>query len=273
MPCRKTDLMGQRLILLLANTLQRHDKDVITYSCLSANAHIHATNLKMSLRGSSFHVNTPWGSRAIESSIIGDFNISNLLAVLGGLVCSGESFDRACEAIGGLKHPEGRLQRVGQECDRFVYVDYAHTPDALRRVLGSLRSLIRADARVITVFGAGGDRDKDKRSRMGDAVLEFSDVAIVTTDNPRDETPEEICDQIICGRQDQFVVELDRRAAISRAINLSNEADVVLIAGKGHETYQEVFGNEIPHSDHLVAQECLNELWRGPNTSEDSLRV
>jgi UDP-N-acetylmuramyl tripeptide synthase len=154
-----------------------------------------------------------------------------------------------------------------------VYVDYAHTPDALRRVLGSLRSLIRADARVITVFGAGGDRDKDKRSRMGDAVLEFSDVAIVTTDNPRDETPEEICDQIICGRQDQFVVELDRRAAISRAINLSNEADVVLIAGKGHETYQEVFGNKIPHNDYLVAQECLNELWRGPNTSEDSLRV
>ena len=260
--------------MLLANTLRRHDKDVITYSCLSANAHIHATNLKMSLQGSSFHVNTPWGSRAVESSIIGDFNISNLLAVLGGLVCAGESFDRACEAIGQLKHPEGRLQRVGgQECDRFVYVDYAHTPDALRRVLGTLRSLIRADARVITVFGAGGDRDKDKRARMGDAVLEFSDVAIVTTDNPRDEVPEDICDQIICGKAGQFVVELNRRTAISRAIGLSNEADVVLIAGKGHETYQEVFGNKIPFSDHLVAQECLSELWCGTNTSKDSLRV
>ena len=259
--------------MLLANTLRRHDKDVITYSCLSASANIHATNLKMSLQGSSFQVATPWGSRAIESSVIGDFNISNLLAVLGGLICSGESFDSACEAIGGLKHPEGRLQRVGRECDRFVYVDYAHTPDALRRVLGTLRSLAPPDARVITVFGAGGDRDKDKRARMGDAVLEFSDLAIVTTDNPRDETPEEISDQIICGRESQFIVELNRRTAINRAINLSNETDIVLIAGKGHEIYQEVCGNKIPFNDCLVAQECLKELWHGPNKSEDSLRV
>ncbi|MDA0236933.1 MAG: UDP-N-acetylmuramoyl-L-alanyl-D-glutamate--2,6-diaminopimelate ligase [Proteobacteria bacterium] len=259
--------------MLLANTLRRHDKGVVTYSCLSAKADIHATNLKMSLQGSSFYVETLWGSRAIESSIIGAFNISNLLAVLGALVCSGESFDRVCDAIGGLKHPEGRLQRVGQGCDRFVYVDYAHTPDALRRVLSTLRALIRADARVITVFGAGGDRDKDKRPGMGDAVLEFSDIAILTTDNPRDETPEEICDQIICGREGQFIVELDRRVAISRAIELSNEVDVVLIAGKGHETFQEISGNKIPFSDHLVAEECLNTLWPRPNTLQDSLSV
>ena len=126
---------------------------------------------------------------------------------------------------------------------------------------------------MITVFGAGGDRDKDKRARMGDAVLEFSDLAIVTTDNPRDETPEEISDQIICGRESQFIVELNRRTAINRAINLSNETDIVLIAGKGHEIYQEVCGNKIPFNDYLVAQECLKELWHGSNKSEGSLRV
>jgi UDP-N-acetylmuramoyl-L-alanyl-D-glutamate--2,6-diaminopimelate ligase len=129
-------------------------------------------------------VSTRWGFGKIKSQIVGEFNVSNMLAVLGGLLCSGVDFPKACDAVSALTPPEGRLQRVGEKYNRHIYVDYAHTPDALSRLLGTLRSLLKSSGRVITVFGAGGDRDKGKRKLMGQAVLEFSDVTIVTSDNP-----------------------------------------------------------------------------------------
>jgi UDP-N-acetylmuramoyl-L-alanyl-D-glutamate--2,6-diaminopimelate ligase len=241
----------------LAASLKRQDKHVVTYSTVNEHADIFASQMSLSNNGSLFKVSSRWGLGEIKSQIVGEFNVRNMLAVLGGLLCSGVDFAKACNAVGALRPPEGRLQRVGEKYNRHVYVDYAHTPDALSRLLGTLRSLLKPRGRVITVFGAGGDRDKDKRKLMGQAVLEFSDVTIVTTDNPRNEEPDSIIEQIICGKEDQFIVDPDRRSAICRAIDLSKKDDIVCIAGKGHEKYQDVAGERLPFDDVSVAEEYL----------------
>lgn len=257
----------------LALSLRRQDKHVVTYSTVNKSADIFASQLSLSSSGSIFNVSTPWGSREIKSQIIGEFNVSNMLAVLGGVLCSGADFSKACDAAGALRHPEGRLQRVGEKYNRQVYIDYAHTPDALSRLLATLRTLLKSGGRVITVFGAGGDRDKDKRTLMGQAALEFSDVAIVTADNPRHERPSSIIEQIICGKEDQFVVEPDRQSAICRAIRLSSRDDIVCIAGKGHEKYQDVSGARLPFDDYLVAEEYLKAFHYDSNESQDYMNV
>jgi UDP-N-acetylmuramoyl-L-alanyl-D-glutamate--2,6-diaminopimelate ligase len=241
----------------LATSLKRQDQRVLTYSTVNENADIFASHLSLSNNSSIFKVSTRWGFGKINTQIVGEFNVSNMLAVLGGLLCSGVDFPKACDAVSALTPPEGRLQRVGEKYNRNVYVDYAHTPDALSRLLGTLRSLLKSSGRVITVFGAGGDRDKDKRKLMGQAVLEFSDVTIVTSDNPRNEEPDSIIEQIICGKEDQFIVDPDRRSAICRAIDLSKKDDIVCIAGKGHEKYQDVAGERLPFDDVSVAEEYL----------------
>ena len=241
----------------LAESLKRQDRHVVTYSTVNENADIFASQLSLSNSSSIFKVSTRWGFGKIKSQIVGEFNVSNILAVLGGLLCSGVDFPKACDAVSALTPPEGRLQRVGEKYNRNVYIDYAHTPDALSRLLGTLRSLLKSSGRVITVFGAGGDRDKGKRKLMGQAVLEFSDVTIVTSDNPRNEEPDSIIEQIICGKEDQFIVDPDRRSAICRAIDLSKKDDIVCIAGKGHEKYQDVAGERLPFDDVSVAEEYL----------------
>ena len=257
----------------LAMILKRQDKQVVTYSTVNKNADIFASQSSLSINGSTFSVSTRWGFKEIKSQIVGEFNVRNMLAVLGGLLCSGVDFSKACDAVGALRHPKGRLQRVGEKYDRYVYVDYAHTPDALSRLLATLRSLLKAPGRVITVFGAGGDRDKDKRKLMGQAVLEFSDVAIVTADNPRHEALDRIIEQIICGEEDRFIVEPDRRSAICRAIGLSNKNDIVCIAGKGHEKYQDVSGERLPFDDYLVAEEYLKAFYFDSNQYQDCMNV
>ncbi|MBA4740806.1 MAG: UDP-N-acetylmuramoyl-L-alanyl-D-glutamate--2,6-diaminopimelate ligase [Burkholderiales bacterium] len=257
----------------LAASLKRKDKRVITYSTAKKNADIHVSQLALSIDGSKFSVVTPWGSKEIKSHIFGEFNVSNMLAVLGGLLCSGVDFLKACDAIGDLRHSEGRLQRVGEKYNRRVYIDYAHTPAALSLVLSTLKSLLSSNGRVITVFGAGGDRDKDKRVLMGRAVLEFSHIAIVTTDNPRYETPEKIIEQVTGGNESQFLVELDRRSAIFRAIELANKNDIICIAGKGHEKYQDVCGERIPFDDYAVAEEYLKKLHPDSNGHQDCTHV
>jgi UDP-N-acetylmuramoyl-L-alanyl-D-glutamate--2,6-diaminopimelate ligase len=205
--------------------------------------------------------------------VIGGFNISNLLAVLSGLVCSGISFEKVCGAISGLTHPQGRLQKVRSLFRRSVYVDYAHTPDALKSVLATLKGLVQFDGRLITVFGAGGDRDKNKRPMMGNVVLDYSDIAIVTSDNPRYENPLEISEAIVVGNKNRFMIDLDRRSAIRRAIDLSGEADIVLIAGKGHEKYQEVAGKRFSFDDYLEAESYLNDMYSGSIKHEGCLNV
>ena len=257
----------------LAKSLRSQNQRVVTYSMTKKSADICASDLSLSKTGSVVRVSTLWGSGEIKSRIVGDFNVSNMLAVLGGLLCSGIEFSEACDVLETLRHPEGRLQRVGEEYNRYVYIDYAHTPDALSHVLASMKAFLPPNGRVITVFGAGGERDKDKRSLMGQAALEFSDVAIVTADNPRHENLDGIIEQIIFGNEDQFIIEPDRRSAIFRAIELANKYDIVCIAGKGHEKYQDVAGERIPFDDYLVAEECLKTFNSHLSECQGSINV
>ena len=257
----------------LAAVLKRYNKRIVTYSVNNTKATVYARSIKSTSYGSKFTVDSPWGSRSIEVQVIGGFNISNLLAVVSGLVCSGISFEKACGAISGLTHPQGRLQKVRSLFRRSVYVDYAHTPDALKSVLATLKGLVQFDGRLITVFGAGGDRDKNKRPMMGNVVLDYSDIAIVTSDNPRYENPLEISEAIVVGNKNRFMIDLDRRSAIRRAIDLSGEADIVLIAGKGHEKYQEVAGKRFSFDDYLEAESYLNDMYSGSIRHEGCLNV
>jgi UDP-N-acetylmuramoyl-L-alanyl-D-glutamate--2,6-diaminopimelate ligase len=206
-------------------------------------------------------IRTPLGDGSLESPLIGEHNMSNLLVALGICTALGISPDQACGALDGPGAP-GRLERVSSSDDAAVLVDYAHTPDALARVLEALRPLTRG--RLICVFGCGGDRDSTKRPLMGRAVRDRADVAVVTSDNPRTERPDDIIDMILPGIEGGdmvkidlagiaslgrgYAVEPDRRSAIEAAVRGATPEDTVLIAGKGHEDYQ-ILGTERIHFD------------------------
>jgi MurE/MurF fusion protein len=190
---------------------------------------------------------------------VGEFNASNLLVVLGGLRALGVSLPDAVRVVPSLTPVPGRLQRVngaGVE----VVVDYAHTPDALAKVLQALRPLATArKGRLWCVFGCGGNRDATKRPLMGAIAAAGADRVVVTSDNPRDEKPDEILAQIlagVCGHDEIDVIE-DRRSAINHAVCGAAAGDVVLLAGKGHEDYQEVAGEKRPFSDIEEARVAL----------------
>ncbi|MBA4175785.1 MAG: UDP-N-acetylmuramoyl-L-alanyl-D-glutamate--2,6-diaminopimelate ligase [Leptothrix sp. (in: Bacteria)] len=196
---------------------------------------------------------------AVRSALVGEFNASNLLVVLGGLRALGVPLAAAASTAATLTPVPGRLQRVaGREVE--VVVDYAHTPDALEKVLAALRPLAAArGGRLWCVFGCGGNRDATKRPLMGAIAAAGADRVVVTSDNPRDEPPQAILAQILAGvaGHDEVDVIEDRRAAIAHAVQQAAAGDVVLLAGKGHEDYQEVAGVKRPFSDVAQAQAAL----------------
>jgi UDP-N-acetylmuramoyl-L-alanyl-D-glutamate--2,6-diaminopimelate ligase len=205
------------------------------------------------------------GARAaVASALLGRFNVSNALAAAATALASGLPFDAI---VAGLQAPlaiPGRLERVlvGPEQPFTVLVDYAHTPDALERVLDTARRLVPG-GRVVLVFGAGGDRDRQKRPAMGRAAAGGADVVVLTSDNPRSEEPEQIAGAVLDGLGDgpaRVVVELDRRAAIRDAMREAKPGDVVVIAGKGHETGQTIGERTVPFDDRVVAHEELEAL-------------
>jgi UDP-N-acetylmuramoyl-L-alanyl-D-glutamate--2,6-diaminopimelate ligase len=212
------------------------------------------------------------GGRAdVTTALIGDYNVSNLLAVLGGLRALGVPLADAARAAGLVTPVPGRLQRVAAAVDAGVpevVVDYAHTPDALEKVLGALRPLAQArGGRLVCVFGCGGDRDPTKRPMMGEVAARLADAVVVTSDNPRGEAPQAIVDQILAGMADARAAVraiVDRRAAIAEALAQAGPADVVLLAGKGHEDYQEVRGERLPFSDAEEARAGLDKRGRNP---------
>lgn len=193
-----------------------------------------------------------------EVPVVGRFNAANLLAVIGALLAGGE---KLADIAGALKHivpPPGRMQPVGGENAPLVVVDYAHSPDALEKVLTTLRGTATArDGRLVCVFGCGGDRDPGKRPQMGAIAERLADAVVVTSDNPRGENPQAIIEQILAGMTVQPVVEPDRATAIHVAIAQAGERDVILLAGKGHEPYQEIAGVRIPFSDLDCATSAL----------------
>jgi UDP-N-acetylmuramoyl-L-alanyl-D-glutamate--2,6-diaminopimelate ligase len=210
-------------------------------------ADVAGSHLVASPRGLDFTVTTPWGVGQIRARVVGAFNASNLLGVLAVLLVSGVELDRALAFLGQAEAPPGRMQRLGGNGHvPLVVIDYAHTPDALEKVLAALRPAVGANGKLICVFGCGGDRDRGKRPEMGRVAARLADRIFVTNDNPRSEDPAGIARDIVQGIRDgahpRYVVELDRAKAIASAIAEAHAADVVLLAGKGHEATQEQAG-------------------------------
>ncbi|HYA65574.1 MAG TPA: UDP-N-acetylmuramoyl-L-alanyl-D-glutamate--2,6-diaminopimelate ligase, partial [Burkholderiaceae bacterium] len=200
----------------------------------------------------------------VEVSLIGDFNVTNLLGVLGVALACEISLREAAEHAAALRAPPGRLQRVTTgargAAGPMVIVDYAHTPDAIAKALAALRPLARArHGRLCIVFGAGGDRDRGKRPVMGEVAARGAEDIVLTSDNPRGENAETIIDQVATGIPPgvPFRRNADRAQAIQDALQSAQDQDVILIAGKGHEQYQEILGRRLPFSDYAVARRVL----------------
>ena len=225
---------------------------------------LEAENIRLTEQGLAFGLVSTWGRAEVHSTLLGRFNVSNLLGVLGVLLGAGVALEPAVAALAALTPPLGRMQRLGGGGKPLAVVDYAHSPDALEEVLVSLRPLLHAHAgRLICVFGCGGDRDRGKRALMGAIAARNAHQVVLTSDNPRSEDPLEIITEILEGVLGESetgrapLVIADRRAAIAAAIAGAALGDVVLIAGKGHENYQERAGQRVPFSDAVVAAEAL----------------
>jgi UDP-N-acetylmuramoyl-L-alanyl-D-glutamate--2,6-diaminopimelate ligase len=220
-------------------------------------ADFRAVDVGSGFAGSAFTALTPDGSHEVRIPLPGRFNVSNALAALAAACALGVDPAQAAQALAGAKRVPGRFEPVDQGQPFAVLVDYAHTPDSLDNVLRAARDL--GSGRVLCVFGAGGDRDRGKRPLMGEIAGRLADVAIVTSDNPRSEDPEAILDEIEAGMAGSaHEREVDRRAAIARALGLAGPGDVVVIAGKGHEQGQEFAGGRKElFDDRVVAAEAL----------------
>lgn len=244
---------------------------VWTYS-LERLADLKAEAITLSMGGARFLARTPLGTFEVETRLLGRFNVQNALAALGAALALGIPPEAAIAGLLSLAGVPGRLERVDAGQDFTVIVDYAHTDDALKNLLEAVREL--KPRRVITVFGCGGDRDRSKRPLMGAVASRLSDVVVVTSDNPRSEPPEAILEEIgrgmtaplksfgggaaaNGGRRAERHVLVNRREAIGRALELAGPADVVVIAGKGHETQQVLRDRTVPFDDRQVARDIL----------------
>jgi UDP-N-acetylmuramoyl-L-alanyl-D-glutamate--2,6-diaminopimelate ligase len=221
---------------------------------LDVDADVRAEGLELSPAGATFRA----AGIDLRTHLRGRFNVENVLGVVAAarlLEIDDDAIAGGVEAVRGVP---GRLEPVDEGQPFTVLVDYSHKPGALERVLREARGIARG--RVLCVFGAGGDRDRGKRPLMGRIASELADVAVVTSDNPRSEDPQAIVDEILAGVEGEVEVELDRRRAIERALELAAPGDVVVVAGKGHEQGQEIAGRVIPFDDRVVAREALRAL-------------
>jgi UDP-N-acetylmuramoyl-L-alanyl-D-glutamate--2,6-diaminopimelate ligase len=228
----------------------------------SVDSFIAAREIGVGAESTRVVLSTTWGEREVTLRQVGRFNVSNILGVLGCLLAYGLDIDDALVSISRLPDVAGRMQRVGGSGRPLAVIDYAHTPDALEKVLNALRPVADAGrGRLIVVFGAGGDRDALKRPRMGEIASRLADHLVITSDNPRSEDPLEIIDAIRSGVTATHEVQPDRAKAIDGAIRNAGPGDVVLVAGKGHENYQEIAGRRLPFSDVAIAERTMAE-WR-----------
>lgn len=240
--------------------------------CQGEAAQLRITQLQSAVDGLRWQLITPWGSAAIATQVIGSYNAINLSLAIAALVTLGHDLSAVAVAAGLVAAPAGRLQRVSAAASSSsvdsvgsvsglaefaVYVDYAHTPDALVSVLSAVRA--HCAGRLICVFGCGGDRDAGKRAPMGQAVCEYADVGFLTSDNPRFEDPLAIIADVVAGLPAQHNIQTvpDRRSAIAAALSVAGASDVVVIAGKGHENYQDIAGERLAFDDAAIAQELL----------------
>jgi UDP-N-acetylmuramoyl-L-alanyl-D-glutamate--2,6-diaminopimelate ligase len=250
------DPFGRRIHDMLPASVER-----VGFTLGSGAADIRATEVEFRSDGIRARILARGETGELRLPLIGRFNLENALAVIGALLVRGLSLELVLAALRDVLPVPGRMERVGDT--PLVIVDYAHTPDALEQSLRAIRSHCRG--RLWCVFGCGGDRDRSKRPLMGRLAREHADEVVVTSDNPRSEDPLAIIAGICAGIPDAGVIrEADRRAAIFRAIREAGPVDCVLIAGKGHENYQEAGGVRAPFSDAAVAREALAARRRAP---------
>jgi len=240
--------------------LQNTAASKYTYS-LKTTADFKGKILENNLTGLVMLVN----DQEVHFRLIGEFNAYNLLAAFGAAICLGEEKAEILRNLSVLSGAEGRFDYMISPKEKIVgIVDYAHTPDALENVLSTIQKLRKNDERIITVVGCGGDRDKKKRPIMGEVACQLSDRVVFTSDNPRSEEPEAILQDMEEGlntaARKKFISVTDRREAIKTAVNLSQPSDIVLVAGKGHEKYQEIKGVKYPFDDKVVLKEIFELL-------------
>jgi len=250
------DVFSETLVETLAS-----DVNLIALSSRGhEEANLQAKKVRLNASGISFDLCLGERALTVKSPLLGRFNVDNLLAVAGSLIAFGWPLEEIAGVLPKLSPVGGRMSRVGGENGKpLVVVDYAHTPDALEQALANLRS--HTEGKLICVFGCGGDRDKGKRPVMAAIAERGADVVIVTDDNPRTENGDAIVQDIQAGfsHLSRALVQRDRAKAIAAAIRQADSSDVVLIAGKGHETYQEVYGIKTPFDDLVQARRNLGE--------------
>lgn len=247
------DIYGDRLMKLSFERLKK-----VSFG-RSAGSDFLIGDIRSDMNGTQFALKYKERSLLVKTPLIGDFNVFNTVAAIASANAVGLNLREVISKMADAPQVPGRLEAVsGRQINYRVFVDYAHTPDALVNVLSTLRGL--SPNRIITVFGCGGDRDMLKRPQMALAAEEGSDYSILTSDNPRTEDPIQILDDAEKGfLKSEYEVIEDRRRAINEAINMAEERDIVLIAGKGHESYQEVNGIRYDFDDRKVAKSCINQ--------------
>ncbi len=264
------DAYGKRLAALLESASPA--RSVITCG-VGEEARMRASDIQTSFDGVRFRLSYEGRRYDVASALIGTPNVYNILSAAAAAVSMGVPWDDILEGIGKTRPVAGRFERIDEGQPFLCLVDYAHTEDALERLIVTARELLSSarlvgtssgSGRIITVFGCGGDRDQGKRPRMGEIATRLSDFAIITSDNPRSENPLDIIKQIedeaVSAR---YLVEPDRRIAIQKAVEMAGDGDMVLVAGKGHEEYQEISGVRYPFSDVAVLRESIRRRYGG----------
>jgi UDP-N-acetylmuramoyl-L-alanyl-D-glutamate--2,6-diaminopimelate ligase len=252
------DPVGSEIALQLASTI-----NVCGYSLLNPNASIYAENIVLSASGIRAQIRTPWGKGELNTSLLGRFNLQNLLAVIGAACLQGVSLDDVLRVVPRLQSVAGRMELIAVDTGPQIVVDYAHTPDALEQVLATLRE--HCSGQLWCVFGCGGDRDRGKRPQMGSIASRYADHVVITNDNPRSESAVSITADIREGMVKGVpggataITCLDRAEAIRTAVDNAGGNDIVLIAGKGHEEYQLLGAERLPFSDQVQARLALRQ--------------
>lgn len=250
------DEYGKRIV----DILLKNKNNFITYA-IEQDANIRATNITLKPEGSKFEVIVKGKKNLLQLKLVGRFNIYNSLAALGMGIIYGLNLADIKHSLEKITPIRGRMERVGESTDYYVFIDYAHTPAGLQEILLSSREF--SPGRILLVFGCGGDRDKTKRKIMGEIAAKFSSHTIITSDNPRSENPEEIVKEIEDGfvkdKKNNYEIIVDRYSAIKKILNYAQKDDVVLIAGKGHEDYQ-IFKDKTIHFDD---REVVEEILKG----------
>lgn len=238
---------------------------VLTYG-IEQPCDVRAADIRITAKGTSFQLVSFAGNAQFEMKLVGKFNVYNALAAITAALAEGISLEAIKNSLESIAVVDGRMEVVDEGQDYLVLVDYAHTPDGLENALSTVREF--AEGRIITVFGCGGDRDRTKRPVMGKVTAAYSDYLYVTSDNPRTENPDAILLDIVPGLQEanfpenRYELIADRKKAIQKAIEGAGPKDVILIAGKGHETYQDIMGVKHDFDDRLVAKAAIKGRTR-----------